>query len=394
MDKNELYELLKSDQAFAVLDVREHGEYSLGHIPGASPLPRGELEFRASRIVPWQDIPVVVYCDDGRRSEMAARTMESMGYCRVSVLAGGFNSWKESGLPVELGIKSHGKEAAERLSIETGVPELKVEELLERQRAGEQIYIIDTRMPGEFQLGHIPGAFNVPGGQLPLETEFIAVVRNATIVTCCAGRTRSMMGAYILRQMGLPNVYALTNGVLSWAAAGLSLEKGPEPSAIPPAGDQKVRSISASELKSALEGPAPPTLIDLRPKGLFAAGHIRGSCWLPRGLLELRLREMIPGQYIPVVYCCETGLRSLMASETTLQMGLTEVFVLQGGITSWSKAGLPLEIGFQGLDEVTPADINEMVHTQGPEAVPREGLRRAMKEKMNIFQRVKEHNSL
>src|SRR4030065_653231 len=47
-----LAHLLETGSTLALIDVREHGEYNLAHIPGASSLPRRQLETRMGRLVP------------------------------------------------------------------------------------------------------------------------------------------------------------------------------------------------------------------------------------------------------------------------------------------------------------------------------------------------------
>jgi len=81
------------------LDVREPEEYEQGAVPGAVHLPRGNLEFQVEGRLPDKDAPVVVYCAGGVRSAFAAQTMGALGYSNVSSLIGGFNRWKDSGLP-------------------------------------------------------------------------------------------------------------------------------------------------------------------------------------------------------------------------------------------------------------------------------------------------------
>ena len=44
--------LLESKESFALIDVREAGEYNSTHIPGASLIPRRKLEFRIAASVP------------------------------------------------------------------------------------------------------------------------------------------------------------------------------------------------------------------------------------------------------------------------------------------------------------------------------------------------------
>ncbi len=82
-----------------ILDVREADEFDRGAITGAHLAPRGILEsvigLRASDL----DQEVVVYCGVGARSALAAQTLQLMGYTDVRSLAGGFNRWKDEGLP-------------------------------------------------------------------------------------------------------------------------------------------------------------------------------------------------------------------------------------------------------------------------------------------------------
>ena len=52
-----LAHLLDTDSALALIDVREHGEYNLAHIPGSTSVPRRQLETRMGRLVPFRGCP-------------------------------------------------------------------------------------------------------------------------------------------------------------------------------------------------------------------------------------------------------------------------------------------------------------------------------------------------
>lgn len=92
-----------------LVDVREPSEYAAGHLPGALNVPRGLLEGAADptfkhRVAPLcesQERPVVLYCQTGGRSALAADTLQRMGFVDVASLAGGFSLWESEGLPVE-----------------------------------------------------------------------------------------------------------------------------------------------------------------------------------------------------------------------------------------------------------------------------------------------------
>jgi glyoxylase-like metal-dependent hydrolase (beta-lactamase superfamily II) len=88
-------------QDLLVLDVRERDAYQAGHIPGAVHVPRGQLELRIDDVLPDPTRRVVVYCEFGKISTLAAATLQSMGFGRAVALDGGIRAWREAGYPIE-----------------------------------------------------------------------------------------------------------------------------------------------------------------------------------------------------------------------------------------------------------------------------------------------------
>ncbi|MCS7222247.1 MAG: molybdopterin-synthase adenylyltransferase MoeB [Anaerolineae bacterium] len=99
LDVHEVKRRLDAGERLTVLDVRERDEWVQGHVPGARFVPRGFLELRIEEIQPDRDAPIVVYCAGGVRSLLGARDLKAMGYTNVFSMRGGFNQWKNSGLP-------------------------------------------------------------------------------------------------------------------------------------------------------------------------------------------------------------------------------------------------------------------------------------------------------
>jgi hydroxyacylglutathione hydrolase len=83
-----------------VLDVRSRTEYSEGHMPNGINIPLGELPRRLSEVPQGE---VIVHCQGGSRSLMAASILQQSGRDDVSNLVGGFSEWERSGRPVERG---------------------------------------------------------------------------------------------------------------------------------------------------------------------------------------------------------------------------------------------------------------------------------------------------
>ncbi|MFD9220988.1 rhodanese-like domain-containing protein [Streptomyces sp. NPDC002730] len=79
-----------------------------GLIPGALVVERNELEWRldpqGSHRAPEavsHDLRVVVICNEGYASSLAAVSLRQLGIHRATDLVGGFQAWKTAGLPVE-----------------------------------------------------------------------------------------------------------------------------------------------------------------------------------------------------------------------------------------------------------------------------------------------------
>src|SRR5437762_10420378 len=96
----DLQRRLKSDAPPSVIDVRDPDEYRDGHIEAASNISRGFLEFRIGGAVSDPSTPIVLYCQTGLRSVLAAKQLKELGYQNVINLAGGYQKWVQSGLPV------------------------------------------------------------------------------------------------------------------------------------------------------------------------------------------------------------------------------------------------------------------------------------------------------
>ena len=84
-----------------VVDVREQGEFSGGHISGAKHFPLASLEKRGGDLKKYSKKPIVVVCASGARSRAACSTLKKLGFEDVSLLTGGMGAWQQASLPVE-----------------------------------------------------------------------------------------------------------------------------------------------------------------------------------------------------------------------------------------------------------------------------------------------------
>jgi rhodanese-related sulfurtransferase len=83
------------------LDVRDPGEYSAGHLPGAINVSRGTLEFNIWGKIPDQTAKIYVYCKTAGRSTLATKALNDLGYKNAVLMDAQFEDWIKAGYPVE-----------------------------------------------------------------------------------------------------------------------------------------------------------------------------------------------------------------------------------------------------------------------------------------------------
>jgi rhodanese-related sulfurtransferase len=92
-----------------LIDIRSDLQIARdGIIAGALVIPRNVLEWRldpASQLrhpcAPQLDDHVILLCDEGCQSSLAAATLQQLGFARATDVEGGFQAWRAAGLPVE-----------------------------------------------------------------------------------------------------------------------------------------------------------------------------------------------------------------------------------------------------------------------------------------------------
>jgi rhodanese-related sulfurtransferase len=98
------------DDGAVLIDIRSDSQRARdGAVPGAVFIPRNVLEWRCDPASPYRDERVsdpgqrlIVMCDEGYQSSLAAAALQELGHARATDLAGGFQAWRAAGLPVEL----------------------------------------------------------------------------------------------------------------------------------------------------------------------------------------------------------------------------------------------------------------------------------------------------
>jgi rhodanese-related sulfurtransferase len=246
---------------------------------------------------------------------------------------------------------------------EDGVVSISADEVADLLAAdnAESVYFIDIRAREEFEQGHIPGFWWFPGGQVVQRSDDAIGVRNGKVVLACDGIARAGVTASWLRQLGFPNVFVLDGGTAAWAASGRGLAPGTaddEPAGLADA-RERVRSIAPGGLDSLLKTPGPPLVLHVGTSRDFAAGHVAGSRWIPRGWLEPRVEALAPDWTEPIVVTDPDGIDAVIAAATLLDLGYHDVVALDGGTRAWVAAGLGLERGLSGVmeppDDLVPA---------------------------------------
>ena len=355
----------------AILDAREEGEFGHGHLVWAVPCPLSRKELRARTLLPRQATRVV--CVDGGEghAERLAAYLGGAGYSDVHVLAGGTPAWAAAGYVVFTGVHVPSKAFGEWAEHHYGTESLDPAELQAMKDSGQDMVILDSRPMDEFVKMTIPGAVNVPGGELAYRIGDLVPDPGTTIVVNCAGRTRSIMGAESLRRAGVPNrVLALRNGTMGWELAGFQCERGVTrsyPRGTPASAELALRRASvfaaangvqlisrATAVAMLAEADRSTYALDVRAADEYAAGHVPGFRHAPGGQLVQATDQWIAVRGARVLLADDDTVRAQMSGAWLRQMGGWEVYVVRGASDGPVETGNPVVLDVPRMPTVTP----------------------------------------
>jgi rhodanese-related sulfurtransferase len=87
------------NQGALVLDIRQPGDFSAGHLSGARQMPSDQILTAGETLKKYKEKPVLVYCERGAVSPAASRQLAAQGFTKAVHLRGGVAAWRAENLP-------------------------------------------------------------------------------------------------------------------------------------------------------------------------------------------------------------------------------------------------------------------------------------------------------
>src|SRR5262245_2204671 len=333
-----LKDMLDDGTEFALIDVREELTFSQSHLLWARNVPLSRFELLFARLVPRLTTRIVLCDDNDGLAKRAATILANAGYTDLSYLQGGIAAWAAAGFVLFSGVHVPSKAFGEFIEHDSGTPSISAAELSAMMRNGTDIKVLDCRPFDEYVRISIPTGINLPGAELVLRVRDIVPSSGTTIVVNCAGRTRSIIGAQSLINVGVPNkVVALRNGTMGWHLAGLACDSGKttRAPAVSSAGLSWAKSAAAAVARKSDVRRIDPAkldefrtdrtrttyLFDVRDPDEYAAGHFPGAVSAPGGQL-VQATDLYAGTLgARIVLSDDNEVRALMTASWLRQMG-------------------------------------------------------------------------
>ena len=188
------FKTLIQDDNTICLDTRISAEFTEGFVPGSISIGLdGRFAEWAGSLLPF-DKPLVLITEPGKEKESVVR-LARVGFAKMcGYLDGGFETWKNSGEPVDLIVNIDAEEFAMDLPFD---PKLK---------------IVDVRRETEFADGHVPAARNIPLETLVDPGTMAEFDDSDNIYIHCAIGYRSTIACSLLKRQGIHNLHNITGG--------------------------------------------------------------------------------------------------------------------------------------------------------------------------------------
>jgi rhodanese-related sulfurtransferase len=342
----EAKEKIHSSAEYAMLDVREHGQYGEGHPFLSVHCPYSNFEKSVALLVPNIAAPVILMDDGDGVAEKAATLMNIMGYSVVYIMEGGATGWTNFKYTLFKGVNLPSKTLGEMIEHCEHPKVISPQTLHDWKSQSKRMHFFDCRPPNEYDKMTIPGALCVPNGELAHRLGAVVTDTETPIVVTCAGRTRSLIGAAGLERLGLPNpIYAVENGTQGWALAGyaLSHKNGlPEMPALDHSAlaksreradaliaQEKLQCITTEEFQALADDTSRTLyLVDVRSISEYRAGHLPGAVHSWSGQVSQASDLIVGVRRSRVVLSDDTGMRAAIAA-VWLRAIQYEVYILR-----------------------------------------------------------------
>ncbi|MBW2623642.1 MAG: thiosulfate sulfurtransferase [Deltaproteobacteria bacterium] len=349
----ELKAKMEVGEKLIVLDSRPKEEYFRMNIPGGINVPGAELAYRIHDLAPNPEYQIVVNCAGRTRSIIGAQSLINANIPNsVVALKNGTMGWALAGYelehkqdrlappPSEAGLikvrvcvdhmaKKFGIKKVTRSMIDTW----------QREADRNTTYLLDVRLPEEFEAGHIKGSRNAPGGQLVQATDEYMAVGNARVVLVDDTELRAVMTASWLFQIGWNEVYVCEGGI-----GNSDLVSGTHRAKIP--GFEKGLTLTPQELNSMIESGDQLAVLDLANSVEYWERHIPGAWWGVRSRLLPDI-SLLPETSTMVLTSPDSIIAHLAYKDLKEHLGGLSLRVLEEGTRAWIDEGLPTAEGME-----------------------------------------------
>ncbi|MBO9618878.1 MAG: rhodanese-like domain-containing protein [Niabella sp.] len=194
MNGLDLSAFLRASENAVIADVRDTTLFKEGFIPGSIHIPLKAKQFAEwSTAVLDNTEPILIVSDPGAETA-AIELLTTSGFTVAGWLAGGFDTYKDSGAPVDL------------------IIDVEPDELMMDIPFDEHLVVMDVRKPIEFAEGHLKDAVNLPLNDLNDPLRIAAIEDHDNLYLHCGGGTRSVIAASVLKRQGVHNLRNVAGG--------------------------------------------------------------------------------------------------------------------------------------------------------------------------------------
>lgn len=106
---------------------------------------------------------------------------------------------------------------------------------------------------------------------------------------------------------------------------------------------KKIPSVTAEEVKHAIDTQTGDIFLDVRTIEEYAKGHIAGSIHLPVDMILDNAETVLKDKGKTIYVYCLSGSRSAVATERLQKLGYENVFNMTGGLLGWRAKSYPMQ---------------------------------------------------